>query len=230
MKIVIQGNIWVLLLFILYFSGAYAAIVLAKINIPFELHRAHSFLDSTQTIHKSRKYLKNKWFIVIPVLIVLVGPSTLLAEVFLLNYQETQKKQAVVEQQQQQKNVIKNREISIQPQDLEHRSSKDILRYAYAYHIGLLFNKRGTYGQPYIVSSYIRDTLLKYLIRVRNNARAKFILALMNKDQSLLTESAEQGDKYAKIYSLVYLMCEEQSQLAKKQLESLKNIYHSNYL
>lgn len=229
MNMVIHGEIWGFILFLFYFFGAYGAISLARIDIPFELHRAHSWLNSKNK-HESNNLLKNKWYITMPVLFVFMGITSICTEIILLNYKESLIEFSIFEKKVQEKSILNNREISFEPKELEQRTTKEILRYVYAYHIGLLFNPKGTIGEPYIVSPYKRDTLLKYLINSRNNPRAKFIFAVMTNNQTLLNDAAKQGDKYAKIYSLLYLMCIEKSSLAKTQLESLKKIYNEPYL
>jgi hypothetical protein len=226
--IVLSGTTWAIFLFGLYAAGAGVAMKIARVGVPFEEHRAYDYLNSTQT-HISNKKTKNSWFTALSVLVLTVTVSTFLASMSIVFFGEfqTQNDQLVQEKSEQ------NKEIDITPQGLEHRATKEILLYSYAYHTGLLFNKRGNISQPFPRSEYKAQTILKYLVKHRDNARAKFILGFLQgrtKGQSLLDEAVNQGDEYAKIYSAVDYGCYTNTDLAIKQLNILRKLFREESL
>ena len=231
-EIVLAGTTWAIFLFGLYAVGAGAAMQIARVGVPFEEHRAYDYLNSTQT-HISNKRLKNRWFTALSVLVFTVIVSTYIASVSIVHLSEYQAQNKQLIQEQKHRQLAQNKEIDITPKGLEHRSTRDILFYSYAYHTGLLFNKRGNISRPFPRSEYKAKTILKYLVKYRDNARAKFILGFLMKTpqgQSLLEEAVNQGDKYAKIYSAVDYGCYTNSDLAIKQLNTLRKLFREESL
>lgn len=229
MQIVLHGPIWAVFLFGLYAVGAGLAIYLAKINVPFEEHRAHTKLTSLAN-HPSDKRKRNRWFIALPIFLAaiagtsFIGVSTL---VVLNDYQlmTHENEKATLARQRE-----INKEIDVTPKGLEQRSTKDILRYAYAYHAELLFDKNGRYSEPFPHSEYKAKTLLKYLVSHRDNARAKFILGMLNQDFALLKEAEEQKDSYALIYASVHFGCYNNAEQAKTLLRGQQRITNKPYV
>jgi hypothetical protein len=232
LDIVLAGTTWAISLFGLYAAGAGVAMHIARIGVPFEEYRAYDYLNSTQT-HISNKRINNRWFTALSVLVLTVTVSTSIASVGIVYFSEYQAKNEQVIQEQKHQQLAQNKEIDITPKGLEHRPTREILFYSYAYHTGLLFNKRGNISSPFPRSEYKAKTILKYLVKYRDNARAKFILGFLmekTKGQSLLNEAVNQGDKYAKIYSAVDYGCYTNTDLAVKQLNILRKLFREESL
>lgn len=232
LNIVFAGTTWAFLLFGLYIAGVIAAKKVARIEVPFEEHRAYSFITSS-TVHKSSEKLTNKWFLVLPILFFILALSlyvSMLGLVFLNEYQALNKQEVQLKQQQESRN---NKEIDTMPAALDKRSTHEILLYSYAYHSGLLFNKYGRRSEVFIKSEYKAQTLLKYLVEYRNNARAKFILGFLTggtKGSALLQAAAEQKDPYARIYSTLRFGCSSNEDLAVDLLKKLRNSIAEDYI
>ena len=232
LKIVLSGTTWAVFLFGLYAAGASIAMHIARIKVPFEEHKAYYYLNLVQP-HISNKKIQNKWFTVLLALILLIPVSTYIASVSIIFFSEYQTQEKILIQDQKQVALAKNKEIDITPQGLEHRATREILFYFYAYHTGLLFNERGTASRPFPRSEYKAKTILQYLVNYRDNARAKFILSFLiekTKGKGLLEEAAIQGDEYAKIYSAVDYGCYTNSDLAIKQLNVLSRLFNDEFL
>jgi len=230
--IVVGGATWAIFLFGLYALGAAAAIYLARIQVPFDDHKAYSYLTFTHT-HASSYKLKNRWFVVLPVFVLVLLISSFIALTVvgqLSGYLADSEKNYRVAQKEQRE---KNKEIDVTPEGLADKSTKEILRYSYAYHTGLLFNKRGSGSTTFPESTFKAKTLLKYLIKYRDNARAKFLLALLvtnAKRSTLLQAAVEQGDEYAKVYSAVDFGCYSNRDMGRKLLKNLLNTSNKDYI
>jgi hypothetical protein len=232
LNIIVGSLIWGVMLFGLFAVGAGIAIYLARIEVPFVEHKAYTYLTSVK-VHASNKNLKNRWFIALPILIIASAFMSSIAIIALTLFDDYQNQQKEYEFEQRQRQVSQNQEIDITPDALEKRKSKDILRYAYAYHEGVLFNKNETFDEPYPRSEYKAKTILKYLANERNNARAKFILGLLTegaKARTLLQEAVDQGDKYAQVYSAVEYGCYTDPDTAKQMLARLRRVSSEKYV
>ena len=228
LNIVINGTTWGIILFGCYAVGAGASIFLARISIPFEDHRAHSFIERNKAkLNKTKFY--NKWFFVLPLLLVFLSGTSFLTSIGLMIFSEAQQ----VDREEYFEKRITDKEIDISPEALKALNSKDILIYAYAYHKGLLFNLNGVGSQPFVRSEYKAKTLLKFLIEYRDNARAKFILGHLTNDsvgKLLVQEAAEQGDQYAHVYSLINYGCLGESDKAQSILSDFYDTTRKEYI
>jgi len=230
--IVLAGTTWAVFLFGLYAAGAGVAMNIARIGVPFEENRAYDYLNSTQT-HISSKKIMNRWFTSLPVLILTVIVSTYIASVSIVFFSEYKAQNERLLQDQKQQQLVKNKEIDITPKGLEHRATREILLYSYAYHTGLLFNKLGNSSRPFPRSEYKAKTILEYLVKYRDNSRARFILGLMTggtKGHALIEKAVVQGDSYAKVYSAVAYGCNSDKDLAIKQLKILRKLFREKSL
>lgn len=232
LNIVLVGTTWAFLLFSLYAAGTLAAKKVARIEVPFEEHRAYSFLTSLAP-HASSKALKNSWFITLPTLLITATLSSYIAIISILFFIEYQTLSQNEEQNQQQKEFVQNKEIDITPAALDKRTNHEILLYSYAYHSGLRFNKRGMRVEVFPRSEYKALTILKYLVEHRDNARAKFILGFLTegaKGGSLIQAAVEQNDKYARIHSAVSFGCYADENLANELLRKLRASSREEYI
>lgn len=232
LNIVWTGTTWAFLLFGLYAAGVITAKKIARIEVPFEEHRAYSYLTYPKA-HSSSKKLKNTWFVTLPILLVMMAFSSYIAVVSSAFIQQYQFLMNQEKSNQQLSKHIENKEIDILPDALNNRTTHDILLYAYAYHSGLLVNKRSMHSEVFPKSEYKAKTLLKYLIEFRDNARAKFILGFLTVEEkgiALLEESAEQKDKYARIYSAVRFGCYSNENMALELLTKLRDSSSEEYI
>ena len=232
LQIVIAGTTWALLLFGLYAAGMIAANKLSRIEVPFEEHRAYSYLTSPEP-HQSSNKLKNRWWVALPILLIGIALTTNLATVGIVVFSEAQAQINQEQQSRQVKQYQENKEIDLTPSALSERSTHEVLLYAYAYHKGLLFNKQGTRSEVFPRSAYKAITLLNYLIDERDNARAKFIVGYLSgstKGSPLIQASADQKDPYGRIYSAVNFGCYSDENLANNLLEKLANTSNKPYI
>jgi hypothetical protein len=232
LDIVLFGTTWAILLFGLYAFGAGIAMHIARIEVPFEEHIAYNYLTS-MNVHSSSKKLKNRWFITFTLLILTIPISSYLASVGIVFLKEYQFQSNQLQQVNNQKNLLKNLEIELSNEGLNSRKTQQLLRYSYAYHKGLLFNDRGTSSRTFPRSEYKSKRILKYLVKNRDDRRAKFILSRLiggSQGNILLQEAAEQGDRYARVYSLIELGCYSDAELATRQLNKLRKLFHEKYI
>lgn len=230
--IVLAGTTWAIFLFGLYAVGAGVAMHIARVGVPFEEHRAYDYLNLAEP-HFSHKKIKNSWFAALSVLVLTVSASTFIASVSIVFVSENQAQNELLLQSQNQQQLTDNKEIDITPNGLEHRTTREILLYSYAYHSGLLFNKLGNSSRSFPRSEYKAKTILEYLVKYRKNGRAKFILGFMMggmKGQVLIEEAVVQGDAYAKVYSAVGYGCYSDKDLAVKQLKILRKLFREESL
>lgn len=226
--IVLSGTTWAISIFGLYAAGAGLAMHIARINVPFHEHRAFDYLAPT---HAKKKTIKNSWLSTLIALVLAVGLASCIAIFGILFFSEYKNLQLANERQQS--DLTQNREIDITVKGLENRPTKEILLYAFAYHMGVLFNEKGTKSQPFNRSKYKANAVLKYLIKYRDNRRAKFILGFLTggvNGKLLFEEALAQGDEYAKIYSAIEFGCKSDKNLAIKHLNSLRNLFRAEYL
>ena len=160
LDMVLGTQIWPIFLFGLYILGAGIAVYLARIEVPFEEHKAYTYLTSIQ-MHGSSKIFKNRWFIAFPVLVLMATFISYITTFSLLVLDEHQTQNAQFQFEQKQRQIGQNKEIDITPESLKDRKTREVLFYSYAYHNGLLFNKQGTNSQPFPKSEYKAKTILK---------------------------------------------------------------------
>jgi hypothetical protein len=224
MGIVLHGTTWAIFLVGMFAAGGWLAMYLAKKEVPFEEHLAHTHLTSLQN-HESESTKKNKWFIAIPLLLLTISGSSYLAIMGVYIAEESQQQNQVIKQE----STLKQREIDISALGLDSLKTKEILRYSYAYHSGLLFDKNGKYTQPFPRSEYKAKTVLKYLVNQRDNARAMYILGILSSDDlsfSLIKRASEAGDQYAQIHSYVKYGCHTDADIAIDLLSKQNSLSH----
>lgn len=223
LNIVVAGPISGIFLFGLYIFGAYAAIKISRIELPFEEHRAYDYLTKIE-LNKSVKKLKNRWFTVLP-LLVLTASFSLLTAGGLKNFEEEYAQEQRQQSREKKLEVFNSKEIDVTPKGLERLSNQDVLLYSYAYYSGMLYNKVRGHRESFPRSEYKSQTLLKYLVDYRKDVRAKFILGLLTYQttgRGLMQEAADQGDKYARFYTTAEYGCYAEHDLA---VNLLKNLY-----
>lgn len=223
--IMFDGTILAVILLLLFAAGMYLAMRIATIEVPFEEHRAYSYLTFTEP-HNCLNKIKNRWFIVLPLLAICLIITSSITSLGVIGHYGYLLEQEHVQVEENRKQRIKNKEIDILPQALDKRSSHEILLYSYGYYTGLKFDKRGRRSEVFPQSKFKGLALLKYLVKYRDDARAKFILGFLSGGDaglSLIKEAEHQNDSYARIYSTVSFGCHANEDAVRELLNKLYN-------
>lgn len=209
-----------------YASGAGLSIYLSKIRVAFYEHKAYYKLAELEQ-HNSFKMMKNRWFVVVPFASICTFISLSITAVAVSEYRFQRDKQEEVTKQNfayEQKN---KRAIDVSPSYLSSIPSDLALQHAFAFYKGYFPAKSWQKTKPYPRSRYKAKTILTFLVETRNDARAKFILGIIEyKDNGimLIKDAAKQGDMYAKIFQAKQFGCENEKTLAIKKLNVLRTI------
>ncbi len=221
MGITFEGRLRGFILFGLYVMGAWGAIYLSKIDIGHVKYKAFYQLAIVNK-HNSYRKLKNRWFISIPLLLLLALPTAYLSLNVMTNLYFVDLQQQQLQQIQDQENRLENRNIDVSHASLERYSTRQALLYAYAYSSGDLASANGRYIEEFPISTYKSKAILRYLAQERENTRAMFILAMLTdgtKSRKWLEQASEAGDQFAQFYSMVEFGCKYDEQEASKLLE-----------
>ena len=208
--IAFEGRIRGFILFGCYVMGAWASLHLSRLDIGRLKYKAFYQLALVNP-HPSYKALKNRWFLSIP-LVILVSlacsyvsiQSVLLAHSVLVRANE-------IQMVQEQKQRIEDKNIDIHPTALKNYDTKEALDYAYAYYSGRKISNRGRIVEDFPMSIYKSKAILKYLVDNRQNERARFILGALTeggKGKKLVDSAAENGDEFAQYYSMLKFGCQ----------------------
>ena len=201
--------------------GAWASLHLSRLDIGRLKYKAFYQLALVNP-HPSYKALKNRWFLSIP-LVILVSlacsyvsiQSVLLAHSVLVRANE-------IQMVQEQKQRIEDKNIDIHPTALKNYDTKEALDYAYAYYSGRKISNRGRIVEDFPMSIYKSKAILKYLVDNRQNERARFILGALTeggKGKKLVDSAAENGDEFAQYYSMLKFGCQYQPDKVRTLLE-----------
>ena len=215
-----EGSLRAFVLFGLYLLGAWSAIYLSRKEISSSKYKAYYQL-TIATKHSSYKSLKNRWFISVPFLLLLGGISTyftiqLVAVTHFIVVQET-----AYDAKKAEADKIESKNIDVTPYGLKKYSTKQALRYAYAYYSGKLVNHNGRYLGEFPTSKYKAQTILKYLVKERDDIRSKFILGVISDsahDRKLIEIASNEGDQFAQFLTAVEFGCSYSENEAKKLL------------
>ena len=230
LEIIVGKTIGAIFLFGLYAIGAGIAIHFARRQISIEENRAYLKLTADE---KAYNKLRNKWFLVLPVQVVALVLSVSISIFLLSFFTEYQTLNNAIIAQQDERQRMENKEIDISIPSLDKMTTQDVLFYAHAYFSGHLAAKNGKYSESFPRSKFKAETLLKYLVKERNDARAKFLLGYLYDGENsirLLQESAEQGDGYGKIYDLVSYGCLSNINAATDLLVKMRDITSDQHL
>lgn len=205
-----QGqSVWAFVLAGLYAFGAWLAVYLARLRVPFSEHKAYFKLTEMES-HESGRKIKNRWFVVAPVTFVACCVSLYASLVLLMGVDIFRTTNAEVVREQNAREQFENLAIDVTTASLNNISTAELLRYSYAFHSGYLPNRQGQYQSTYPKSGYKSQRILRYLSEDRAHARATFILGLLTYDQKgneLITQAANEGDKYAMVYLAAEFGC-----------------------
>lgn len=220
----VNETVWAVILVGLYVFGACGAVILARRHIPFEQHNAFFKLTEMEQ-HSSIKETKNRWFVALPcfIALALVLMYIVIVNIFMFDIGKKHLEHENKIQQRQQ--AFENIAIEVDKSSLDKLSNREALRHAYAFYSGSLVNAEGRPYKNYPRSTYKAKTILNYLVRERNNARAKIILYVIEDNTArfkYVSEAAEQGDIYAKIESARLFGCNGGEALAPKTLQRLQ--------
>ncbi|WP_105169630.1 hypothetical protein [Pseudoalteromonas sp. T1lg23B] len=224
--IVLYGTNWAMILIGLYILGAWSAAFIARRGIPLLEHKAFYVLMEQQA-HESSLKLKNRWFVVFPILLILL-PLTMLVTVYSVYFFNSYSyQQEVVESYVQSVERHEAKNIDVTPKSLDAYSTKEALYYAYSYYSGQHINALGRYKGEFPHSPFKAKTILNYLVEHRQDPRSTFILARISEGAKvgmLLNRALEQGDEYAKLYSIFEFGCLSDNDRAMQLLESMKGL------
>lgn len=224
--IVLSGTIWGIILLALYVSGAWAAAFFARRSVPLTDHRAF-YLLSEQQPHASRQQLKNRSYVAFPVL--LLGASFCCAATALAIHvvHGARLQQQWAQDYQQQLTQHREKSIDVTPQALQGLSTEQAFYYAYSYYTGRDMRPQGQMRGAYPHSPFKAQTILRYLLRYRQQPRAAFILARTSegaKRGEYLQQAVSLGDNYAKFYSVVDYGCGGHETRAKELLTAMASL------
>ncbi|WP_125562899.1 hypothetical protein [Pseudoalteromonas rubra] len=209
LELIVSNDTWLMVLGILYVTGAWSSVYLARKKVPFSEHRAFFELAEKQQ-HASRKKLKNRWFIVLPVLLITSLATGLMAIYGVTTAEQLLIAQELDEQQQQRALRAQKNEIDVTPQGLKALSTRQALHYAYAYFSGYRIDEYGRNKGQFVHSEFKAKTILSHLMEQRAEPRALFILGIINggsQGSQQIEQAAELGDDYAKLFKTIEFGC-----------------------
>lgn len=221
----VGSTIGAIYLFGLFAIGGFAAIYIARIRVPFHEHKAYFHLTEFEPSPNLKK-LKNRWFTALPLLLVLTPLASAIAIVGIMTYDNVLSLSELVDAEEKAYQKKESKNIDISPHSLQHMETRDIFLYAHAYYTGKRHNYKGYVLESFPRSEFKAKTILNYLMEERENNRARFVLGLISKNHqgmALIEEAAEQGDKYAKLYSLINFGCTSNPTQAQTLLQSYHN-------
>lgn len=213
----------------LYVAGAWSAAFIARVTIPFHLQKAY-FALTEQRQHSSITFLKNRWYIAVPVTLVLTA-ATLVLTMFVLAGVDQYSDRVLAEvSAQQQKEMAESRAIDVTTTSLEALSTDDAMRHAYAFFHGYLPSPSGRRYSDYPQSEYKAKRVLAYLAEERGEPRAAYVLGRLNYNEDgmkLIKTAANGGDIYAKIHLAAEFGCYGEQNRAKDLLHRLDKLTES---
>ena len=192
-----------------YVAGAWAAVYIGRARIPFTQHRAF-YLLTEQTPHPSHKRLRNRWFLTVPVSVILTC-GTLSASLFTLasiDFINTSVSHA--QRESEQRDALEQKAIDVTSEHLATLTNDEAMRHAYAYFHGFLPSKKGARYSRYPKSEYKSKRILSFLAQEREDARAQFILGRLTYAEeggALIQQAADNGDSFAKIHQATEFGC-----------------------
>ncbi|ALQ07127.1 MULTISPECIES: hypothetical protein [unclassified Pseudoalteromonas] len=227
LQIILVGGVLAVILVGVYIFGAWGAAYISRINVSMHDHKEFDKLFESADYQKQKK-LKNRWFIVLPVVSVLTLVAGFITAIGIVIFQQQQHIDIEVQQHQQRAAEFRGKHIETNNENLASMSTKKALTYAYAYQSGRHFDERGYYKGAYPQDSFQALVILRYLANEKKNPRAQFILGkILNneKGQALLLQAEKAGDEFAMLYSIYEFGCLIDAKRGKQLLMSFaKNI------
>lgn len=221
-----NNTLWATVYFLFYASGAALSVYLSKARVAFYEHKAYYKLVELEQ-HNSFKAFKNRWFTAVPIASTATFITLSITAVAVSEYRFQSKKQDEVAKQNLAYEQKNKRAIDVSPSSLSSISTELALKHAFAFYKGYFPAKSWQKTKPYPRSSYKTKTILNFLVNARNEARAKFILGIIELKaggMALIKEAAKQGDIYAKVFQAKQFGCEKETHLAIKKLKILRTI------
>lgn len=226
-QIVVGGNVLSVILIGVYVLGAWSAAYLSRINISMHDYKAFDAYFACPDYIQQKK-LKNRWFVVLPLLLVLTFVVGYIVAIAVLTFQEVQYMENEKNQQAARAAEFRDKHINTSDEALAAISQHKALTYAFAYYSGRQFDVQGRYLGNYPQDSYQAQLILRYLAEQKSNPRAQFILGkILNnkKGDELITQAEEGGDTFARLYSIYEFGCYMDAKKGRQLLTSFaKNI------
>lgn len=193
----------------LYVAGAWLAVYIGIIGVPFQLHRAFYVLTE-QAPHPANLHLKNRCFLVAPVTLLLCSLTLWVSMLALTGFDTFKTLESAYIREQQERETLEAKALDVTSASLQTLSTEEAMRHAYAYFNGYMPAKRGYLHSQYPKSEYKAKRILSFLIEERNYARAKFVLGRLNYNENgitLIQQAADDGDQFAKIHIATEFGC-----------------------
>ncbi|WP_339691925.1 hypothetical protein [uncultured Pseudoalteromonas sp.] len=226
-QIVVGGNVLPVILIGVYVLGAWSAAYLSRINISMHDYKAFDAYFACPDYIQQKK-LKNRWFVVLPLLLVLTFVVGYIIAIAVLIFQEVQYMENEKNQQAARAAEFRDKHINTSDEALAAISQHKALTYAFAYYSGRQFDVQGRYLGNYPQDSYQAQLILRYLAEQKSNPRAQFILGkILNSKtgDALITQAEEGGDTFARLYSIYEFGCYMDAKKGRQLLTSFaKNI------
>lgn len=226
-QIVVGGNVLPVILIGVYVLGAWSAAYLSRINISMHDYKAFDAYFACPDYIQQKK-LKNRWFVVLPLLLVLTFVVGYIIAIAVLIFQEVQYMENEKNQQAARAAEFRDKHINTSDEALAAISQHKALTYAFAYYSGRQFDVQGRYLGNYPQDSYQAQLILRYLAEQKSNPRAQFILGKIldsKTGDALITQAEEGGDTFARLYSIYEFGCYMDAKKGRQLLTSFaKNI------
>lgn len=226
-QIVVGGNVLSVILIGVYVLGAWSAAYLSRINISMHDYKVFDAYFACPDYIQQKK-LKNRWFVVLPLLLVLTFVVGYIVAIAVLIFQEVQYMENEKNQQAARAAEFRDKHINTSDEALAAISQHKALTYAFAYYSGRQFDVQGRYLGNYPQDSYQAQLILRYLAEQKSNPRAQFILGKIldsKTGDALITQAEEGGDTFARLYSIYEFGCYMDAKKGRQLLTSFaKNI------
>jgi multidrug efflux pump subunit AcrB len=231
LEILLGGQVLAVILVGVYIAGAWSAAYISRINVPFQEHKAFDQVFESSEYQQQTK-LKNRWFIVLPLVSVLTFMLGMLTAICISFFQHQQFIDNQVKQQAQwqekQEAAFRDKHINTSDESLAKMSIKKALTYAYAYESGRQFDEQGGYRGSYPQDSFQAKVILRFLAKKKQDPRAQFILGkILNNERghTLIAQAEKAGDGFARLYSIYEFGCRINAKQGHQLLESFaKNV------
>lgn len=226
-QIVVGGNVLSVILIGVYVLGAWSAAYLSRINISMHDYKAFDAYFACPDYLQQKK-LKNRWFVVLPLLLVLTFVVGYIVAIAVLIFQDVQYMENEKNQQAARAAEFRDKHIDTSDEALAAISQHKALTYAFAYYSGRQFDVQGRYLGNYPQDSYQAQLILRYLAEQKSNPRAQFILGKIldsKTGDALITQAEVGGDTFARLYSIYEFGCYMDAKKGRQLLTSFaKNI------
>lgn len=207
----------------LYAAGAWAAAFIGRVSIPFSQQKAF-FLLTEQEQHASSRRVRNRWFLMVPVSVLLCCITLSVSLVALTGVDLFKASEAHYLSEKKQRSSLEQKAMDVTSESLQTLSDEEAMRHAYAFFNGYLPGKRGYGYSRYPKSEYKAKRILSFLSEERGLARAQYVLGRLSVDDgggALIQQAADNGDVYANVHLATEFGCYGNTERATELLNLL---------